>query len=144
KYLPLCCVKDSDGREGWAFRQHPAPRPLYRLNALLRQPNAPVLVVEGEKCVDAARAVFLEFVVTTSPGGAGAADKADWSVLAGRQKVWIFGDADKPGTDYGQQVASILHELGVPEIHLVDTAALAGRKHDGSTREPPAGWDIAD
>jgi putative DNA primase/helicase len=144
KYLPLCWVKDSDGREGWDFKQPPAPRPLYRLNVLFRQPNAPVLVVEGEKCVDAARAVFLEFVVTTSPGGAGAADKADWSVLAGRQKVLIFPDADKPGIDYGQQVASILHELGVPEIHIVDASALAARTHDGSTREPPAAWDIAD
>jgi putative DNA primase/helicase len=140
RILPLSWVRHPDGCEDWAFKNHPAPRPLYRLNVLAVSPAAPVVVVEGEKCADAAQDVFPSSVVTTSPGGADAADMTDWKPLARRSEALIWPDADQPGIAYAEQVGSILHRLGVPKIRIVD----APRKPDGGTREPVSGWDVAD
>lgn len=142
--LPLSWVRYPDDREDWAFKHHPIPRPLYGLNRLSAVPHADVVVVEGEKSVKAAEKIFPNSAVITSSGGAKAANTADWSVLAGRQTVLIWPDADEAGTTYGDDVASILHCLGVPNICIVDANALASRAPDGTTREPPPGWDVAD
>src|SRR5262249_14765512 len=61
KYYPFCWVRSATG-EGWKARSVPAPRPLFNLNRLAALPNAPVLVVEGEKCVRAAEKVFPNWV----------------------------------------------------------------------------------
>jgi putative DNA primase/helicase len=144
RILPLSWVRHPDGREDWAFKNHPAPRRLYRLNVLGVSPAAPVVVVEGEKCADAAQDVFPGSVVTTSPGGADAADMTDWKPLARRSEALIWPDADQPGIAYAEQVGSILHRLGVPKIRIVDALALGARKPDSGTREPVSGWDVAD
>ena len=68
-------------------------RPLYRLDLLL-QSTGPVLVSEGEKCVDCLTP--LGIVATTSAGGSSAPAKTDWTPLAGRRVV-IWPDADTPG-----------------------------------------------
>jgi hypothetical protein len=101
-----------------------------------------LLVVEGEKCAKAAEKVFSDWLVVTSPGGANAAAKADWTPLQNRQVV-IWPDADEAGATYSNDVASILHGLGVP-VRIVDVHALASRTAKGTTREPPPGWDVAD
>jgi len=142
KYFPFCWVRSATD-EGWKARSVPAPRPLFNLNVLGGRPTAPVLVVEGEKCAKAAEKVFPNWVVVTSPGGARAASKADWKPVRDRQ-VLIWPDADEAGATYGGDVASILHRLGVSNIRMVDAHALAGRQPDGTTREPPPGWDVAD
>jgi putative DNA primase/helicase len=144
KILPMSWVRHADGREGWSFKAHPIPRPLYRLNDLARSPNASVAIVEGEKCADAAREVFPDCIVTTSPGGANAAAQADWKSLAQSENVLVWGDADEAGNAYTERVASTLHRLGVPKIRVVDAEALARRTPDGAKREPPLGWDVAD
>src|SRR6516162_6386892 len=41
------------GKEEWRWKNVPDPRPLYGLELLAQRPNAPVMVVEGEKCADA-------------------------------------------------------------------------------------------
>jgi putative DNA primase/helicase len=110
---------------------------------LAHRPNDPVLVVEGEKCAKAAEKVFTDWVVVTSLGGACAPAKTDWTWLQNRQ-VMIWPDADGAGATYGDDVASILHGLGVADIRMVDARALASRMPDGTTREPPQGWDVAD
>ena len=46
------------GKEEWRWKNVPDPRPLYGLELLAQRPNAPVIVVEGEKCADAARPIF--------------------------------------------------------------------------------------
>jgi putative DNA primase/helicase len=143
QFRPLCWVRQPDGRERWAFKHQPIPRPIYRLHLLAQSPTAPVVIVEGEKCADAAKDVFPDSVVTTSPGGAYGADKAGWNYLAQRQDILIWPDADKPGIAYGEQVASILHRLGMPKVQIVDAFALAGRTANGGTREVPSGWDVA-
>lgn len=65
--------------ERWRIGAMPDPRPLYRLPDLVGATR--VLVVEGEKCADAAWA--LGFVATTSAGGSKAASTTDWRPLAG-------------------------------------------------------------
>ena len=143
--LPLSWVRHPDGREGWAFKHHPTPRPLYRLNRLSALPPADIVVVEGEKSVHAAEKVFPCSAITTSSGGAKAANTANWApALAGRQTVLIWPDADEAGRGYGNDVASIVHGLGVPDIRVVDANMLASHAPDGTTREPPLGWDVAD
>lgn len=65
----------------------PTPRPLYNLSELALRPDSPVLIVEGEKTVEAAKQLFPDYVVVTSSGGAKSANKSDWSVLQGRDIV---------------------------------------------------------
>jgi hypothetical protein len=110
---------------------YPAPRPLYHLPALQRQGNCPVLLVEGEKCVDAATPLLEKhFCVTTWAGGSGAIKHADLTPLAGR-RVIIWPDADKPGQVAAMQLARL----------LASSARSAAVLEVG---ERPAGWDVAD
>src|SRR5262249_29303755 len=52
-------------------------------------------------------------LTTTSPHGAQAADRADWTPLAGRD-VLILPDNDAPGESYAGHVAALLHGLSPP------------------------------
>ena len=79
----------------------PNPRPLYGLDLLAAEPDAAVLVVEGEKAADAAAELVPDLVVVTSPFGAKAATKADWSALDGRTVV-IWPDNDTAGAGYAK------------------------------------------
>lgn len=97
-------------REGgnWLYGYGDGLRPIYNLDALHARPSEIVIVVEGEKAAEALAG--RGFLVTTSPGGADSAAKADWSPLAGRQ-ARIWADADEPGERYAQAVAAILRGL---------------------------------
>ena len=82
--------------DAWALRVMPAPRPLYNLPDIRAFASKPVVVVEGEKCADAATLVFPDCVVTTWAGGADARSETNWEPLAGRE-VLLVADADRPG-----------------------------------------------
>jgi len=140
--LPRTLWRDKLGQNRWRWKGVPAPRPLYNLDKLANRPDAPVVIVEGEKTADAAARIFLASVVTTSQGGSKAVGKADWSVLAGRP-VLIWPDADKPGAEYEAAVAETLAGLGC-EVRVIDAMALAALLPDGLKREPTKGWDAAD
>ncbi len=56
--LPVCYCDLGDGRRAWRAVGMPAMRPLYRLPDVIGRPDARVLVVEGEKAVDAAAKLF--------------------------------------------------------------------------------------
>lgn len=115
----------------WVMRGWPPPRPLYGLDLLAARPDAPVMVVEGEKAADAAREMAgRTYVVVTWPNGAKAMDKADWTPLYGR-KVLIWPDADEPGTNAGRRVAAILAPH-CPEVKII-------QPDDRNN-----GWDAAD
>ena len=77
-------------------KAYPSPRPLYRLPALLAAPALPVLLVEGEKCADAAAVKLHGYAVTTWAGGAKATGRNDYAPLVGR-RVILWPDADEPG-----------------------------------------------
>jgi hypothetical protein len=90
-----------------------------------------VLVVEGEKCVDAALATLApQMVPVTWAGGAQAADTADWSVLAGR-KVDLWPDNDEPSRQAFAALATKLHKMGCEIRTIVPTGM-------------PDKWDVAD
>ncbi len=121
-------------RGGWTISAMPSPRPLYHLPDLLARPGERVHVGEGEKCADALAGLGL--LATTSAGGANAADKSDWTPLAGREVV-ILPDADKAGEGYAADVAAALAKLTPPArvrvVRLRDTWP-----------DLPDGGDIAD
>ncbi|QJW97257.1 hypothetical protein [Frigoriglobus tundricola] len=120
--------------DGWRIEAMPDPRPLYGLPELPKADR--VLVVEGEKCVDAARA--LGFTATTSAGGSQAAGKSDWSSLVGKE-VWLLPDNDAAGGKYADIVTKKLASLRPPTAaKLLDPHAAYGRE------DLPAGYDIAD
>lgn len=118
-----------DGDE-WGMGQWPAPRPLYGLWQLAQEPDAPVLIVEGEKAADAARKVCKPYAVVTWPGGARALEKADWRPVHGRS-VLLWPDADTTGIESMQALARLLH----PHCRVVKVIDPRGQ---------PDGWDAAD
>lgn len=92
--LPLVYARHAiTGAQEWRWMAFPEPRPLYGLDRLAAKPDATVLLVEGEKCADAAAAMLPEYAVVSWPGGGKAVKKADWRPLAGR-KVIAWPDAD--------------------------------------------------
>ncbi len=161
--LPLTyCRHPGTGAMGWRWLQWSEPRPLYGLDRLAARPDAPVLIVEGEKCVDAAVPVLPEVVPLSWPGGGNAVFKADWTALAGKT-VLIWPDCDaqrekltptekaagvdpeskplleekkQPGVKTAEQVAAILLTLTPPaKVRILTIPA---------PLEKPPGWDIAD
>jgi len=122
---------DKFGR--WIGKGLPAPRPLYNLDYLRIRPNAPVLIVEGEKTAQAAIKIAGKvYVVITWPNGSKAVDKADWKPIYGR-KVLIWPDADEPGMAAAKQIAGIL-SAHCPEIKIINTTG----------DYPVVGWDADD
>lgn len=153
----LPCVyaqKEGADKREWRWMHFPEPRPLYGLNRLVDGP-AYVLVVEGEKCADAAHDALGFWLQSVSwPGGGNAVKKADWTPLRGR-KVIIWPDCDaqldkktgqmlpehatdelrgQPGIKAAEDIAQILLGLGC-EVRIVDIPK-PGQVADG--------WDIAD
>ena len=92
----------------WAFGGFATPKPLYNLPELVGNPDKPVLVVEGEKCAEAAKAILKDFVVTTWNGGSNAVDKTDWRILAKRE-VFIWPDNDRGGKEAAEKIAEDLY-----------------------------------
>jgi putative DNA primase/helicase len=120
-----------DGTE-WKWKAPPAPRPLYGKQQLATRPDAPVLIVEGEKTADAAAKLYPSAVVVTWPSGCKAAGKADWSPIAGRKCV-LWPDADDVGREAMAKLAPRLLHAGAAQVRLVRPPA-----------DAPEGWDLAD
>ena len=159
--LPLTwCQSTETGVFAWEWISFPEPRPLYGLDRLAARPDAFVLVVEGEKCVDAGQAELTELVVVSWPGGGNAVGKADWSPLAGRKAGgWADCDAKreiltpaerKDGVDpLSKPLLPEEKQPGVMAMAKIgdQVLGLAGRWWDVKIPAPgdtPDGWDIAD
>jgi hypothetical protein len=95
--------------QSWRSGDPEGPLPLYRLPDVLSASE--VWVVEGEKCVEAARSIGL--VSTTSAHGADSPQRTDWSPLAGKQ-VFLIPDHDEAGSKYANKVTKILGGLDPP------------------------------
>jgi putative DNA primase/helicase len=138
-FLPLCW---SPG-DGWRSKHWPAPRPLYNLDKITADPDALVIICEGEKSAEAAASIFPKSAATTSSAGANAASQTDWTPLRGRS-ARIWPDADKLGSDFASEVAAILADLEC-DVSIIDADALAAIDPIGGRREPiKKGWDAAD
>ncbi len=117
------CHEGEDGR--WQLHGPRGPLPLYRLPELLATaPDTPVIVVEGEKCVELTRSLGLN-AVTTSAHGAHAPQLTDWSPMRGRN-VALLPDAGKPGSDYTDKVSASLARLDPPAlVRMVELPGLS-------------------
>lgn len=120
-----------DGQR-WQAKGYPKPRPLYGLEKLQASTLSTVIVVEGEKCVDALRAMGINRIPVSASGGTSGFRHADWSALSGRD-VLLFPDHDAPGRKCMAELADRL--IGVAgKIRVIDHASL----------DLPTGWDVAD
>ncbi len=99
--------------------EYPDGKPLYRLHDLATRPDDTVIVVEGEWCADALPKAG---ALATTSGAADSAEKADWSIMAGRT-VTIWPDNDGAGRRYADAVASILLAMGCT-VRIIDVDAL--------------------
>lgn len=127
-FVPLCYCADTAGNRQWKEMAPPAPRPLYGLDRLAgAKPDAPILLVEGEKAADAAQALFPDYICMTWMGGSNATGKADFSPLSGRNVI-MWPDNDAPGLKAAKAIRSIL-----PGMKMVTLPAGLPEK-----------WDLAD
>ncbi len=126
EYRPLSF---KDGKWAWGYPSE--PRPLYGLNRLADPNKGTVLVVEGEKAADAGVRLFPSLAVVTSPAGAKAAKKADWTPLQFHEVV-IWPDHDGPGLGFAGEVVAELKKQGIV-ARVVDIP-----------KTWPDKWDLAD
>ncbi|RXR27591.1 DUF6371 domain-containing protein [Sphingobium fluviale] len=108
------------------------PRPLYGLDLLAKRPDAPILLVEGEKAADAARRIFPDFVAMTWSGGCKAVGKADFRPCAGRTIV-LWPDNDPGGLSVIPKLGGLLHAVGAASFQVVKIPPCFPQK-----------WDLAD
>ncbi len=124
----------------WKSGAAPEPRPLFGLDTL-KDPNACLFAVEGEKCAAALHSLGLQAV--TSLGGAQSPHKSDWTPLQAFERVVVMPDADQAGEGYAAAVVGILSAL--PGHREVTIARLPELPPHGDVvdwiRERIDGWD---
>ena len=128
--LPYIFATDGN-RSQWRWQGFDKPRPLYRLNKILENPEATVIVVEGEKTADAAQLLFPKAIVTTWQGGGKAIQHTNFLPLEGR-KVILWPDNDKPGREAVAQIGKIIKGY------------VAVLKYVKNPKGTPKAWDLAD
>jgi len=157
----MFCRHSASGKTEWRNIQFAEPRPLYVPGIALRE-GVTKLIVEGEKCADAAHVLVAErFDVVTWPGGGKALEKVDWSRFVEGDKVIVWPDCDaqreklskdekdagfeadkkpylpeqkQPGIAAAEKIAAKLVALGCI-VRVVQIPAPG---------EKPSGWDVAD
>lgn len=127
--------RQEDGQ--WTMRAMPGPRPLFGLAGVLAAPrDAPVLIVEGEKCVESLRSIG--FQATTWAGGCKGVGSTDFGPLARRDLV-LTPDHDSVGQEAMDEIAERLAKLRPqPTVRLLTLETYS----DGTPL--PQGGDIAD
>jgi len=105
-------------------------RVLYRLPRLLRHPDWPVVVVEGEKKVHMVEALGLPVVATCNHGGAGRWRPAHSQLLLGR-RVTVIPDMDEPGVRHAKAVLGCLQWHGVWRTRVVPLPGISVRESHG-------------
>ena len=111
--------------------------PIFGVERLIGNDN-PVLIVEGEKCaLEAQRVLGENWNVLTWPGGVAKASTADWSILTGNPRVYLWpdDDLDLKCAGYGLRAMS--------EIRMLIDGGTVLDPHPLNKRNV-SGWDIAD
>ena len=165
-FIPANWSRDDSG---WSLTRFPSEvaKPLYGLSdipAWVAGGGCKILLVEGEKTRDAARAMFQPdqagFLTLTTMGGGGALRQADWSPLVyalgamGRDKrrqieVIVWPDADSPIADRkGRPVDRQLQFANNMARSLTAACRSLSDPPTFSRVIPPvgvaSGWDLAD
>ncbi|MBF0094598.1 MAG: hypothetical protein HQL34_08650 [Alphaproteobacteria bacterium] len=121
----------------------PEPRPLYGLDRLKGSKLSTVVIVEGEKCADAAQP-FFDFPVLSWPGGSNGIGHVDWTPLKGKKPL-IWPDADEPGAKAAEGRWN--DRRGEVELGVAQFALAAGAEAVRVIQVPSdvaKGWDVAD
>ena len=129
--LPLSygSYRGNEGDPKWGLKAYQTNnRPLYNLDLLSAQPQAKVLIVEGEKTADAANRIFNgeNIIAVTWMGGSGAVNKTDWTPLILRDIV-IWPDNDAPGHKACDEIVATMRRVGVNSLKVVNKGAIAER-----------------
>ncbi|HVK56426.1 MAG TPA: DUF5906 domain-containing protein [Burkholderiales bacterium] len=124
--------KSSGGGDVYQMRALKGQRPLYGLDRLKARPDAPVLVVEGEKTANAAAELFPDYVVVTWMAGAHSVHRTEMVALKGRN-ITLWPDNDEPGIEAMSKFAAFAYNAGATSISLVKVPQEFGGK-----------WDLAD
>jgi len=119
---------------GWHNKDLPESRPLCGIDYVWRRPEAPVLVVEGEKTWAYTIQNLTEYAAVTWRGGSNAVEKTNWSALSGRDVI-ILPDYDEPGQKAAVKIANRLKKTN--NSVKICWEMLKDDIH-------PGGWDIAD
>jgi putative DNA primase/helicase len=142
---PLTYVEDKDGLRKWDRRGFDTPRPLYGLYLLAQYPDARVLIVEGEKCADAAnkKLIPLGWVAVSFPNGTSAARNTDLTPLIGRDCV-CWPDNDKQADKKTGNLLPWDKQPSAKNMLLIAETIGAGRIMKIPDEYPGGGWDFAD
>ena len=97
-----------DGKGGWLYNMDGVTPVPYNLVGMIQNPDAPVFVVEGEKCAD--RLNQLGVVATTNHGGA-KNWKPDINQYFADRNVIVIPDADEAGQAHADVVVSQLYPV---------------------------------
>jgi hypothetical protein len=111
--------------------------PIFGVEKLIGNDN-PVLIVEGEKCaLEAQRVLGSDWNVLSWPGGVRQASTADWTILSGNQRVYLWPDDDLDQKCYGH---------GLKAMGEIRTLIGSGTILDPHplNKQQMSGWDIAD
>lgn len=93
----------------WECGHFNFPRPIFNLDKIAKQ-DLPVLIVEGEKCAEAASQLIPQYVTTTWTGGANSIPKTDFSPLRGK-KVILMPDNDEAGREAMTRLGEMLSDI---------------------------------
>ena len=128
----------------WKRKAPDAPRPMYGLEKLAANPDAVVLICEGEKSADAAALLFPEKVTMACMAGAKSPGKSDFAPLAGRA-VELWPDHDQPGADYIAAVEQLATEAGATVTYALRLEWFQRMRGEvgAAMLEMPKGWDAA-
>lgn len=116
----------------WSYKGFDSPRPLYNLHLIEQNPNAIIILVEGEKAADATQAHFepSKAIATTWIGGANGTAKTDFEPI--QNKIIRFcPDNDLAGLSAMMQIWDLLD--------WSEKAKILPLNYD-----LPKGWDFAD
>ena len=133
-------VSYSAAKKQWIWKLPPTPLPLYWKGP---RDAEKIIVVEGEKCADAAAEIFSNCAVVTSTAGAERAGMSTWEVLKGKEVV-ILPDHDEPGSNYAQDVAGFAFVQRASNIRIADTSSLGWEKGDDIADHKDLGESILD
>lgn len=130
-------LRRPDGKGGWIPNMEGVDRVLYRLPLLVRDPDALVVICEGEKDADRVNALSFEpweagdVVATTNSEGAGCWKAEHTAGLEGRERVAILVDNDNAGREHAEKVARAV--VGV--VGSVKVVALPGLPEAGDVSD---------
>jgi 5S rRNA maturation endonuclease (ribonuclease M5) len=136
-------VWEQDGVTKWRRLAPPPKRPMFNLH--LDDGKCDVIIVEGEKKVDAVNRMFTtKFWATTTMGGANAPGQSDLSPLKNR-RVFILVDMDPPGAAYAQNILDASDPKELYILRMPKKQKIENRVYRPRILDPlPKGYDIAD